>query len=160
MSDLFGDEVDVAPNRQRVWPIVAGLIGLGLVFGGIFAFVVSATTGYTRILIPAIQQYAGIDELPTVTEVEGQSGVTLPAESVIERPRDRSIYLIGQVRLPAGTGNPLEAGYVEVSDIPRHSLSVWDGELDDPRYYLGAEGRSALTGEHEGTRVIVFYEGD
>jgi hypothetical protein len=154
MSDLFGDEVEVAPNRQRVWPIIAALVGVGLVFGGIASVVVTGGVTVWGVFAPL---FAGA-ALPELGAVEAASGVSLPSGTKVEPARDDSVYLLGQVRLPAGTGNPLEAGYVEVSDIPRHSLSVWDGELDDPRYYLGAEGRSALTGEHDGARVIVFYE--
>lgn len=156
MSDLFGDEVDVAPNRQRVWPIVAALIGVGLVIGGLASVVVTGGVNVWAVVAPI---FAG-PALPELGAVESGAGVSLPEGTRVEPARDDSVYLLGQVRLPEGTGNPLEVGYVEVSDIPRHSLSVWNGELDDPRYYLGAEGRSALTGEHDGARVIVFYEND
>jgi hypothetical protein len=156
MTDLFGDEVDVAPNRQRVWPIVAALIGVGLVFGGIASVVVTGGVNVWAVVAPL---FAG-PALPEVGAVEAASDVSLPAGTEVEPARDDSVYVLGQVRLPEGTGNPLEAGYVEVGDIPRHSLQVWNGELDDARYYIGAEGRSALTGENDGERVIVFYESD
>jgi len=156
MSDLFGDEVEVAPHRQRAWPIVAALIGIGLVFGGIASVVVTGGVNVWSVVAPF---FAG-PALPEVGAVEAASGVSLPSGTEVEAARDDSVYLIGQVRLPSGTGNPLETGYVEVGKIPRHSLEVWEGELDDPRFYLGSEGRSALTGENDGARVIVFYEND
>ena len=154
MSDLFGDEVDVAPNRQRVWPIVAALIGIGLVFGGIASVVVTGGVNVWAVVAPLL----GGGPVPELGAVESSSGVLLPEGTTVERARDDSVYVVGQVRLPAGTGNPLEAGYIEVGEIPRHALQVWADELSDPQYFIGAEGRSALTGTHEGARIIVFYE--
>ena len=154
MSDIFGDEVEVAPNRQRVWPIVAALIGVGLVFGGIASVVVTGGVNVWAVFAPI---FAG-PALPEVAAVEIASGVSLPSGTEVEAARDDSVYLVGQVRLPSGTGNPLEVGYVEVGTIPRHALEVWSGELDDAQYYLGSDGRSALTGSNDGLRVIVFYK--
>jgi len=154
MSDLFSNEVDVAPNRQRVWPIVAALVGVGLVFGGIASVVVTGGVNVWSVLAPVF----GAAPVPELGAVESASGIMLPAGTKVEQPRDDSVYVIGQVRLPEGTGNPLEADFVEIVDIPRHTLEVWGADLGNPQYYIGAEGRTALTGTHDGERVIVFYE--
>ena len=154
MTDIFDGEVDVAPNRTRVWPIVAGLVALGLVFGGIAAAVVTGGLGVGQVLLPAFLPYAATQPIQTV---ELEVGIDLPEGSYAELPHDESLTVVAQVVVPAGAPDPLAGtDYTEVSDVPRYLLRIWDGFLDDPRYYVTSDGHAALTGTFDGHRIISF----
>lgn len=155
MTDIFADEQDVAPTKPRIVSLFALMLGvailgvlvvLGLVLGG----VVVGSRVTTSLFGAAV---------PSVSEIEDAAGVDLPEGADVQAPLDESVYVAGQVALGnAGTEVLTGAGYIELSDIPRRSLELWNGTLESPRYYVTGDGRGALTGLVDGERIIVFYE--
>lgn len=157
MSDLdvFDEEVDVAPTRSRVWIILGSLVAIGLVFGGIAAFAVTGGVNVGQVLLPAL--FPG-DRVASTGAVEEAVGIEFPDGAVSQQPIDDSAYVIGQVRFAGDYEDTLVAtGYIELAEIPDRELSVWNGELLDPRYFMAGDGRTALAGTVDGASIVTFY---
>ena len=153
-TDVFADEVDVAPTRSRVWVVVGSLVAVGLVFGGIAAFLLTGGTAIGQVLLPALLGPAA----PSVATVEAGSGVELPDGAVVQPPVDDNVYVVGQVAFSGSYEELLAtAGYIEVADIPAHANQQWDGRLEEPRYFVTGDGRSALAGTVDGASTVTFY---
>jgi len=159
MTDIFNGEVDVAPTRARVAPVVVGLIGLGVAFGLIAAVVLSAGILAGSWFQGAVVTATFGGSLSSVAQVETATGVDLPTGSRVQAPVDDSLTVIAQVALPTDAADPfVGTDYVESSDVPRYLLRIWGDGLEDPRYFVTPEGDAALTGMYNGTRVISFTE--
>ena len=157
MSDLdvFDEEVDVAPTRSRVWIILGSLVAIGLVFGGIAAFAVTGGVNIGQALLPAL--FPG-DRVASTEEVGEAVGIEFPEGAVSQQPIDDSAYVIGQVRFAGDYEDTLVAtGFIELAEIPDRELSVWNGELLDPRYFMTGDGRTALAGTLDGVSIVTFY---
>ena len=156
MTDIFEGEVDVAPSRARVWPMIGALVALGLALGAIAAAVLAGGVGIGQVLVPAFLPYAATQPIESV---EAEVGLEMPDGSYAEQPVDTSLTVVAQVVLPTGANDPLAGSdYAEVSDVPRYLLRIWGDDLEDPRYFVAPDGRAALTGTYNGHRVISFTE--
>jgi hypothetical protein len=134
---------------------VASLVAIGLVFGGIAAFAVSGGVGIGQVLLPAL--IPG-NPVASVDEVEEAVGIAFPPGAISQQPVDDSAYVIGQVRFAGDYADTLVAGgYIELAEIPDRELSVWNGTLDEPHYFVTGDGRRALAGTVDGAYTVTFY---
>ncbi|MCU1438764.1 MAG: hypothetical protein JWP66_1851 [Naasia sp.] len=153
---VFDDEVEVDDKPQRVWPLVAALVAIGLAFGGITAAVVTVGTPAIGFVVSLFNPASRVPVVSTAS-IEDAMDVSIAAGAVSELPREQSVYIVGQVRFdgvvdPAFTGD----GFVELFDVPPSRVRDWNDELENVRYFITGDGRSVLVGTNEGDTVAVF----
>jgi len=136
----IGEPVVVEVTPPRVLPLVAGLIGLGVliaILGVVIAVAVASVA----------------PEVRSLASVEDQFGIDLPDTAVVGSTGTES----ARVTLPAGTADPLAgSAYAETPDVPSDIVA---DDLTDTRFYIaiGDTVATALEGtDADGNLVIQF----
>jgi hypothetical protein len=140
VTDALGEPITVDVTPPRALPIVAGLIGLGVlvaILGVVIAFGVASVAPDPR----------------SLTDVEQQFGVDLPDTGVVSSASADS----ARVTLPAGTVDPLlGSAFAETPDVPSDIVA---DDLTDTRFYIaiGESVATALEGtDADGNLVLEF----
>lgn len=150
-------ETDVETRPQRLWPVIVGLVVLGVLVTAL-VFVVASfisnaapTAPEARTVSPdVVQQYVGV-VIPDRATVK-QSAIT----------EDNGVYTkTAVVVFPAGADDPFgQSGYYEVGDIPTEVLESSPVAITDPHYYTAAGDAtfySALAGTDENGHLVVSF---
>lgn len=147
-SNALGDGELIEHRRQPLWPIIVGLLVVGVLIAGI------------GVTIGAFLSNAAPSTL-SVERVEARTQVVLPPGTVVLSGSDGKDFS-ARVRLPKDAVDPLLGSvYSETPDVPSDLAGA--GELDDEHFYLALEEPlvyTALSGVNaDGSREISFTAG-
>ena len=132
---LFGEGESVEGAPQRILPLVAGLIVLGVAIAAIGIVITSFLVGgaVTSGGAAATEQLS-IERIESITQVDLPEGTTVLDGEVTDEPG--TLSTTSTVELPVGAENPLAASaYSESDDIPDEFIDRANS-FADPHFYL------------------------
>lgn len=167
-TTIFDDEQDVSPTRALVLPLVAALVGVGLLVGAVVGIVAVVTAPAWSAGVGALAQSTqtrpagGGDEL---SGVESRTGVDLPDDAEVLESGPGSVggteAYVARVAVAEDPADLLAAaGYSPVNDVPSDLLAAEGADFGDPRFsiiILGNDVYTALTGTTSDGRTLIVF---
>ena len=133
-ESLFGEGEPVDSAPQRVLPLVAGLIVLGVAIAAIGIVIATFVIGGAATSGPGAASTFDIERVEYFAQVDLPEGTTVLASVYSDEPGE--LTTTSTVQLPVGAENPLEGtAYAESDPVPDDFLER-ASELTDPRFYL------------------------
>lgn len=156
-DDSVFTETAVELRPQRLWPIVAGLLVLGVLVTAL-VFVVASFVSNAAPTVPVAQKVS-----PEI--VEGYVGVQIPDRATVTESQitdNNGVYTkTALVTFPLGEQDIFNGtGYYEVGDIPAEVLAAAPVKVTDPHYFTAigdATFYSALAGTDASGHLVVSF---
>jgi len=157
LTDADLTEIDVESRPQRLWPVIVGLVVLGVLVTAL-VFVVASFISNAAPTAPEARTVS-----PEI--VQGYVGVVIPDRATVKQSaitEDNSVFTkTAVVVFPSGADDPFGgSGYYEMGDIPVEVLESSPVKITDPHYYTAADDSafySALAGTDENGHLVVSF---